>query len=90
MEFYGRWEIILFLVVGVVVRRGKEGIMKTFNGEEASVLGFEGWVSFWSTELGRKGYIGKSRSMSKGMIMGKGREYVSGSIWDKRYIKLQK
>lgn len=40
------------------------------------MLGFEGWVSFWPAELGRKGYGGKSRSTNKGIIMGKDRRHL--------------
>lgn len=54
----------------------KEGIEKGFKDEEASVLDFEGWVSFWPAELGRKGYGGKSRSTNKVMIMGKDRGHL--------------
>ena len=82
-KYYKRWSSTgdkrrdyFVFGAGAVVGRGKEGIMKSFKDEEASVLGFEGWVRFWPTELVRKGYVGKSRSTSKGMIMEKGREHV--------------
>lgn len=44
--------------------RVKEGIDKGFK-DETFVLGFEGWVSFWQAELGKKGYRGKREVQTK-------------------------
>lgn len=77
--------VLLWAIVG----RGKEGIEKGIKDEEASVLGFEGCVSFWPAKLGRKGYGGKSRSTNKGMIMAKDKGHLGVNMREEVYKALK-
>lgn len=87
MECYGNKEKRLLWFCCGLLGRGKEGIKKSFKDEEVFLLDFEGWGSFCLGELGRKGYVGKIRSRSKGMIMGKDRECLDINMREKKYIK---